>query len=101
MRRKRCSAPRAPWHNFIIFIEKPLFINFFYYIPDRFNKIVMISHIRILLIKPETVIDMVGGNLGGKGFNHIRIKIWTTDPVSIKIDKIGAYVASAGERRVA
>ena len=46
-------------------------------------------------------IDMVEGNLGGKGFNHVRLKIFVNDAVGAKIEKIGAYIASAGERRVA
>lgn len=45
-------------------------------------------------------IDFRDGNIGGEGFTHIRIKLWMEDPASCKIEKIGAYLTSLGERRV-
>ena len=48
-----------------------------------------------------TGITFKGSNLGGKGFNQVRIKLSMSDPVGVGIEKIGAYIASAGERRVA
>jgi len=46
-------------------------------------------------------IDFRGASLAGKGFNHMRIKISMSNPVGVGIEKIGAYLGTAGERRIA
>jgi len=45
-------------------------------------------------------VDFKGANVGGKGFHHVRIKLSVNDPVTLGIEKIGAYIASAGERKI-